>query len=86
MPTKRTVNCATGQVEEIEMVGAELAAFEATRAATPPAREETPAMKLARLRSPRVITGSRTTDRDAILASLLQACADAGFVIDQTRA
>jgi hypothetical protein len=48
-------------------------------------RKNTPADKLDQLEAPRVITGSRTTDKDAILAAILRACAEAGFIIDQTR-
>lgn len=46
----------------------------------------TPLDRLARLQQPRVITGSRTTNRDAILAAVLRACEDSGIIIDQTRA
>jgi hypothetical protein len=37
MPRKQTVNVATGEVEEVEMTGDELAAYEAQRAVLPPA-------------------------------------------------
>lgn len=44
-----------------------------------------PSERLARMRSPRVITGSRSASPGKILEDLLNAASEAGFVINQTR-
>lgn len=53
MAKKLTINCATGQVEEVEMTGAELAAHEACTAAAraSDADARTAAQKMASLRA-----------------------------------
>lgn len=44
-----------------------------------------PSEKLAQMKAPRVLTGSRTADRDRLLAALLDVCEEAGLIRNQTR-
>lgn len=70
---------------DAQTIDAIVAAHDPTPDPPPPPPSE-PIERLKRMVAPRVITGSRSTQRDAILASLLRACEDAGFILDQTRA